>query len=123
MKVDIGPYKDDGPQQVDVHIDDWDAYSADYTLAYVIHPVLVKLKESNKGFPYGLTIQEWDEILDKMIYAFYIKCNFFDTSDACAEHCDGDITCDECKECCAEVSKKMKEGFELFGKYYEDLWW
>lgn len=123
MKVEIGPYRDNEPRKVKVHIDDWDAYSADYTLSLIIHPVLLKLKEMNKGHPADLTANEWDEILDKMIYAFEIKSIFFDSIDACEEHCNDNIMCDECKQCTTEVQEKMQEGFELFGKYYEDLWW
>lgn len=36
-------------QRIKVHIDPWDTWSLDHTLALVIHPALVKLKETMHG--------------------------------------------------------------------------
>jgi len=38
-------------RRVKVHIDSYDVWSADHTLAMIIHPVLVKLKETKHGSP------------------------------------------------------------------------
>lgn len=38
-------------RKVKVHIDHYDVWSADHTLAMIIHPVLVKLKENKHGSP------------------------------------------------------------------------
>ena len=38
-------------RKIDIHIDGYDVWSADYTLAMIIHPVLVKLKETKHGSP------------------------------------------------------------------------
>ena len=38
-------------RRVKVHIDYYDVWSADHTLAMIIHPVLVKLKETKHGSP------------------------------------------------------------------------
>ncbi len=38
-------------RRVKVHIDGYDVWSADHTLALIIHPVLVKLKEIKHGSP------------------------------------------------------------------------
>jgi hypothetical protein len=38
-------------RRVKVHIDSYDVWSADHTLAMIIHPVLVKLKEIKHGSP------------------------------------------------------------------------
>lgn len=36
-------------RKIKIHIDNYDIWSADYTLALIIHPVLVKLKERQNG--------------------------------------------------------------------------
>jgi len=90
-------------QSVKVKIDEWDTYSMDHTLAKIILPMLKQLKETNHGYPGTLTKDKWDEIMDKMIYAFEHKMledGMFDTSD----------------------QKKIQEGFRLFGRYYQNLW-
>ena len=84
--------------------DDGDTYSLDCTITEFVLPRLKRFKELNFGFPYGLTEESWDEILDKMILAFEIH-------EKSLEKISG------------EEIEKMKEGLELFGKYYTNLWW
>lgn len=79
---------------IKVKVDDFDLWNVDSTLAYIIHPVLVKLKETKHGSPYvddedvpehlrstavapandGETDdnfhKRWDYVLDEMIFAF-----------------------------------------------------
>ncbi len=82
-------------RKVKIHIDGYDVWSADYTLAQIIHPVLVKLKGCKQGSPNidnedvpdrlkstsaGPKENEWDTdefyharwdyVLDEMIWAF-----------------------------------------------------
>ena len=38
--------------KVSVHIDDFDTWSMDHTLAYIIEPMLKQLKETKQGGPY-----------------------------------------------------------------------
>jgi hypothetical protein len=84
-------------RRVKVHIDYYDVWSADHTLAMIIHPVLVKLKEVKHGYPhvdsedvpeelrltpadqekleYDGTVDakheaRWEWILDEMIWTF-----------------------------------------------------
>ena len=117
MKVKIGNYPthrfyhvwlyrwfDYSPQQsIKVKIDKWDTWSMDHSLAHIILPMLKQLKETNYGYPGTLTEAKWNDIMDKMIYAFEHKVrdgDMFDTGN----------------------QKKMQEGFRLFGKYYQNLW-
>jgi len=78
-----------------VKLDQWDSWSMDHTLAYIIHPMLLQLKETKHGAPYTddkdvpkelkstsappkenewdtdeFHFQRWDYILDEMIWAF-----------------------------------------------------
>ena len=55
MKVEIKRYRS-GKQRgtlrkSDIEIDDYDVWNCDYTLAQIIHPLLVKLKEEKQGAP------------------------------------------------------------------------
>ena len=88
-------------QKVKVHIDKWDTWSMDSTLAPIILPMLVQLKATKHGAPNvdnadvpkelrmskkdmtqfakdGSTddkfFKRWDWILDEMIWAFEQKC-------------------------------------------------
>jgi hypothetical protein len=52
MKVLIGEYRDDDlDREIDVTIDDYDVWSLDHTLAYVIHPALLLLQKKKNGAP------------------------------------------------------------------------
>ena len=76
-----------------IRIDDYDLWSADVTIGYVVHAVLVKLKEVKQGSPVvddvdvpehlrdgdiikndpnavSKTHEKWDWVLDEMIFAF-----------------------------------------------------
>ena len=81
-------------RKINIHIDSYDVWSADHTLAMIIHPVLVKLKETKNGSPCvddedvpehlrankkdhkdmseeDSTIHErWSWVLDEMIWTF-----------------------------------------------------
>jgi len=86
---------------IKVHIDRWDTWSMDHTLAHIVLPMLVQLKETKHGAPYvdpkdvpkelqpkkqtkkqkdnGETdsthFERWDWVLDEMIFAFDSKVN------------------------------------------------
>jgi len=87
-------------QKVKVRIDPWDTWSMDHTLAPIILPMLVQLKETKHGAPHvdledvpkelhgkKLTkkqkeqgevddkhFERWDWVLNEMIWAFEQKC-------------------------------------------------
>jgi hypothetical protein len=101
MKFIFGEYVDDGEQQIEVQVDKWDTWSADYTIGYVALPLLKQLKETKQGAPNvdledvplelwpssaeqknyqrnGETdpnfFKRWDYVLGEMIFAFETKC-------------------------------------------------
>lgn len=113
-----------------VSIDKYDVWNMDQTLAKIIHPMLVRLKETKQGSP-NVDLEDvpeylrpsdsqynyyeegkldiyfhdrWDYVVDTMIYAF----------NAIAKQLDED---DDYYE-----PQTIKEGLRLFGKYYQDLW-
>ena len=97
----VNLYFDKREQSVKVKIDKWDTWSMDYTLAYIILPMLKQLKESKHGAPKvdledvpkelrptkaqqkahdkdGSTdpkfFERWNYVMDEMIWAFEQKC-------------------------------------------------
>ena len=143
MKVNIENYTDNGEDQVvEVHIDKWDTWSMDYTLAHIVLPMLCQLKETKHGAPavdledvpeelrptnteewqklykeVGETddkfFKRWDWVLDEMIYAFDCKANKDDV------YMRFDINDRDGME---KEQDRISNGFRLFGKYYENLW-
>ena len=108
MKVRLGPYKKN--RKVEVRIDDYDVWGLDHTLALIIHPALVKLKECKHGDPSvdDEDVPEklrstsappkenewdtdknwsnrWDWILDEMIWTFE-QCSDDDHGDSQFHH-------------------------------------
>ena len=140
MKVEIGEYPEEGEQKVEVHIDKWDTWNMDYTLAYIVLPMLKQLKETKHGAPIvdnedvpinlrapekdvlkykelGETdpdfFKRWDWVLDEIIYAFDCKVN----KDVVYMRFDIEDRIGMQKE-----QDRISNGFRLFGKYYENLW-
>ena len=128
MRVNIGDYPN---PSVEVQIDKQDTWGMDYTLAHVILPMLIQLKETKHGSPFTedsdvpeelrSTSAEpkenkwdtdsnfharWDWIMDEMIWAFTEKCE------------DDWLIRDDWEE----YQKRMTKAFSMFGKHYENLW-
>ena len=100
MKVNLGKFIDgDANRTVKVVIHDYDTWSLDYSLALIILPALIQLKQTKSGTPSmffkdisgdpsanqlsfdfhadtyndasDAATEQWAEILDKMIWSFY----------------------------------------------------
>lgn len=97
MKVNIGKFsKKLNKRKIDVTIHNYDTWSLDHTLAYIILPALLQLKDTKHGIPgqfaeiggedyheqqsfdfyksdqelFDQRVKEWDIVLDKMIWSF-----------------------------------------------------
>jgi len=141
MKINITHSKETSFDTIDVQVDKEDTWSLDYTLALIIHPCLVQLKETKMGSPFvdnedvsdeslWATPEEidryqkngkidedfhnrWDHVLDEMIWAFgqYIESEDYPPI---FRSDSGDIDW--------ESTRRMERGLRLFGKYYMNLW-
>jgi hypothetical protein len=115
-------------RRVSVHIDKYDTWGMDSTLAPIILPMLRQLRDTKHGAPFTededvpeyirstyappkendwdtdvYHFYRWDWILNEMIYAF--------------EHIvEDDQPYDSKREL------RAQNGFRLFGKYYRNLW-
>ena len=155
MKVNIGPvpnwrfyhhwlynWFDYTPKQkTSVKIHNYDTWSMDCTLAPIILPMLVQLKETKHGAPMvdmkdvpkelratkaqqnkyakggdvdPKHFERWDWIMDEMIWAFEQKCRDDWMEDYDYNKWDS--------EGAKAHQERMSNGFRLFGKYYENLW-
>jgi hypothetical protein len=97
MKVQLGKFFKTAPRKIEVQIDKWDTWNLDHTLALIIYPALLQLKQDKHGIPgciadvggedhasqdsfdfyketqqeaFEQAVERWDEILDKMIWSF-----------------------------------------------------
>ncbi len=98
MKVKLGKFpKNNGNRKIDIKIDGFDTWNMDHTLALIIYPMLIQLKNTKHGVPHEIVevggashesqdsfefykdthnesfdkaCLKWDEILDKMIWSF-----------------------------------------------------
>ena len=80
-----------------------DIYGLYFTFAKFLAPRLKAFKKYTFSFPANIESKEWDITLDKMIFAFEIFAK-------------DDIIIED-KQC-----EKIKEGIDLFAKYFRDLW-
>ncbi|OPZ78155.1 MAG: hypothetical protein BWY78_00715 [Alphaproteobacteria bacterium ADurb.Bin438] len=85
-----------------------DFLSIDKCQADVLLPRLKGFKDNQNSFPsYVKNQQEWQEMIDKMIYSLeYISKNVNGSKDLR----------------CLARSKKALEGYELLSKHFMDLW-
>lgn len=110
-----------------IKIDPWDTWSMDHTLAKIVVPMLKQLRDTTHGSPVvdwedrpdhliGCIIepnngevdeffhQAWDWVLTEMIYSFQHSIDQWDVDSEQVDH------------------DRVKNGFRLFGKYYQNLW-
>lgn len=94
----INKYLDKNERKIKIHIDDYDVWGADHTIALIVHPILLKLKSKKHGSPHvddddvpehlrstsappkenewdidDNTHARWDWVMDEMIWAFEQK--------------------------------------------------
>ena len=131
-------------RKITIRIDKYDTWSMDHTLAAIIHPMLIQLKETKRGapntddwdVPHGIKsvnakpkenewdtdefhFVRWDFIMDEMIHAF----EQLKEDDWQSKFYSGDgesFTVDE--KGLDEEDKRIHNGLRLFGKYFRNLW-
>ena len=85
--------------------DDSDLWELDNNITDFILPRLKEFRKKIGSPPTGeMTLEEWKDILNKMIIAFELN--------------DNDET-----EWTEEEQKKYKEGMFLFAEYFQELWY
>ena len=92
-----------------------ECFTAYYPMAKFIYPRLKYFRNMDKmGYPGTLnSMEEWEEILDKMLFAFDYALN---EDEERFSPIDFDL------EEHQSMLDRVNEGFELFGKYFLNLW-
>ena len=143
MKVTI-PKPIPGEEHKKIEVDAWDIWNVDYTLACVIHPVLLKYRENLTGYPElwedgmitshnydrqlhfdifdekverDYLIKKWKDTVDKMCRAFGMIVEKETWEDTWL-----DKSYHESKIRETEYYEAIDEGLALFAKYYHNLW-
>ena len=124
-------------------------WNLDYTVAKFVLPRLIKFKENSLGFPgydEADTMNKWQDILQKMITAFeyivtdddwWVDDPRYDYSDGIHIEIDKDkktLLHFRIDDWAKEIennrdteqdrrNEAIKEGLELFSKYFRHLWW
>lgn len=72
MKVKIGNYpKNSSYRKVNIIIDKYDTWGLDHTLALIIYPALIQLKDTKHGVPHEFCMVGGEDYLDQMCFDFY----------------------------------------------------
>ena len=132
-------------RRVNVKIDRWDTWNVDETLAHIIVPMLKQLNETKHGAPFiddedvpenlrstsaepkendydtdSNYFLRWDYVMSEMIWAFEQKITNWEE-----QYYSGRVYNDTFEvdlEGRKSHHDRMRNGFRLFGKYYESLW-
>lgn len=150
MKIEIGPWPEDNDiheeRLIDIHIDRWDTWDMDHTLAYIVLPMLKQLKETKHGSPIvddedvphlpkmqrsSNEINQIDmfhsEEQDQLFWKQYeTRWDWVIDEMIYAFDCKVNkdvpyMRFDDLDEIRKEQDR-IDNGFRLFGKYYEGLW-
>ena len=100
---------------------DEDTWGIDRWFIETLSPMLKKFKEDNNGHPFDVSEEEWDKILDDMIY--YLEGM---TEEGATNQLYGggaNLTVDKYKEISNHIVASKEKFFELFVQYFYDLWW
>lgn len=89
-----------------------ETWGLDSVICQFILPRLICFRKVVGGYPGGMTIEQWEEILDKMVFSFEWSLN-------CEEPKYEKLTEKEQEE----NWKKYNEGMHLFAEYFRHLWW
>jgi hypothetical protein len=126
----------DGERKVKVRIDYYDTWSMDHTLALIIHPMLLQLKEKNHGYFHSdpedaphigqdegadftndaKAEDRYNWIMDEMIWTFEHIKNDDSYELFYTEEKGWD------REAMNAHEERIKNGLRLFGKYFRGLW-
>lgn len=134
----------DGVQRVKIKIHNYDTCNADVTLAYLIIPILMKLRDTTHSFPPDdeiRSVEDWKEVLNKIISSMeHIINNDWEDQYTIVQpeiDMDNDEEYDEKTqsrplkwktegkydwEGLKKHNAEIQEGCELLGKHFRNLW-
>lgn len=75
MKVNIGRYRKSSGRKIQVRIDHSDTWSMDHTLAHIILPMLIHLRDTKHGVPHEFAVVGGEDYDDQLSFDFYTETN------------------------------------------------
>jgi hypothetical protein len=126
-----------GDQKINIRIDNYDTWSMDHTLALIVHPMLVQLRDTNHGFfltdpedvphigkgeetDHGyndtLTQDRYNWVMDELVWTFERLKDNNDYELFYTEENGWDFPARDAHYA------RINNGLRLFGKYYRALW-
>lgn len=82
----------------------YEFFNLDHTFDLLIYPRLCYFRDHcNVGSPGGMSFEEWNETLNKIINAFYLRLTEYNLTN--------------------KQREQVQEGLHLFAEYYETLWY
>jgi len=150
MKIKIGKFpKNRHSRKIDIQVDYFDTWNLDHTLALIIYPALVQLRQTKHGIPSDFAevggeeytnqesfdfykeshdeafndgVKRWEEALDKMIWSFYQIAY----DDYGAKYHHGDPEYDWIKSDKTfpnPITGKVEETFQMLDKNPNEHWY
>lgn len=101
-------------QKITRGFSDDETWALDNTIAKFTLPRIKRLRELEIGHPGCYTKEQWDGMVDRMIYAM----------EAVIKDGKGELYSD-CREPedYRKIDRKVQEGLVLFGRNFRGLWW
>ena len=151
MKVNIGRYpKGNSKRRIKIEVDNFDSWSLDSTMSWIILPVLIQLKYSMQGVPADFTkaigndvdgnycfdfikddedevfnkgCEAWETAIDKMIWSFY-QLSLDDEFDSKYHHGRMETEWKESDHTYPNpITGKIEKTFEMIDKNPDDHWY
>ena len=121
MKIYLGPYSNDSEtlRREELEFHPYDSWNLDITLAQIIHPLLIQLRDTTHSYPSLLSDGEadtgfdaWKSCLTKMAWSFEQVQKLQDLEE----------TYSKSRESLQKYYSEIQEGLDLFAKHYLSLW-
>lgn len=150
MKVKLGKFpKGDARRRIEVEIEKFDTWSLDHSLALIILPALIQLKQTNHGVPnefvtnnpdlddqlsfdfihddkdevFQKGVDKWQEVMDKMIWSFQ-QIAIDDDYDSKYHHGKMDIGWEKTKQQYPNpLTGQMEYMYEMVDKNPDEHWY
>jgi len=149
MKVHLGKYrKNSDHRKIKVNIEDFDTWSLDHTLAFIILPALMQLKKEKMGVPaqfvsdvggadydsqdsfdfyketheesFNIACRHWEDALDKMIWSF--QQLVFDNWEEQYQHGTPEYDWKPCEDFVDPVTGKTEKTYRMVDKNPTEHW-
>lgn len=97
---------------------DVDTWNLDGFIEETFRKMLIQFREESMGYPMNLTEQEWNKILDRMIFLLGEM-----NEENCSKKITYNSTAEELQEYYEYMTKCKDEFYDLMKEHHYKLWW